>query len=176
VSWLGTLYAAIGTGAVGGALAGGWAGRRIGPARVFWLAMVLGGLLLLAYSRATDFPAALAAGSLVGLMFGALNAAAPPLLLAAIPQHLTGRVMSVFNPLQQIANIISMAAAGFLAGHRPARHAPGSRRGHVRPHQHDLRRQRAPRHQRRIGNDPPAVAGDRTMEATGSRPPLSRRS
>jgi MFS family permease len=116
VSWLGTLYAAIGTGAVGGALAGGWAGRRIGPARVFWLAMVLGGLLLLAYSRATELPAALAAGSLVGLMFGALNAAAPPLLLAAIPQHLTGRVMSVFNPLQQVANIISMAAAGFLAG------------------------------------------------------------
>jgi MFS family permease len=116
VSWLGTLYAAIGAGAVGGALAGGWVGRRIGPARVFWLAMVLGGLLLLAYSRATDFPAALAAGSLVGLMFGALNAAAPPLLLAAIPQHLTGRVMSVFNPFQQVANIISMAVAGFLAG------------------------------------------------------------
>jgi MFS family permease len=46
----------------------------------------------------------------------ALNAAAPPLLLAAIPQHLTGRVMSVFNPLQQVANIISMAVAGFLAG------------------------------------------------------------
>lgn len=86
VSWLGTLYAAIGIGGVGGALLGGWAGRRIGSARVFWLAMVLGGLLLLVYSRLTQFPVALAVGGLVGLMFGALNAAAPPLFLAAIPQ------------------------------------------------------------------------------------------
>lgn len=116
VSWVGTLYAAIGIGGVGGALLGGWAGRRIGPARVFWLAMVLGGLLLLAYSRLTQFPAALVVVGVVGLMFGALNAAAPPLFLAAIPQHLMGRVMSVFNPLQQVANIISIAAAGFLAG------------------------------------------------------------
>jgi MFS family permease len=114
--WLGTLYAAIGAGAVGGALAGGWAGRRIGSARVFWPAMVLGGVLLLVYSRLNQFPAALAVGSLVGLMFGALNAAAPPLFLAAIPQPLMGRVMSVFSPLQQVANIISIAVAGLLAG------------------------------------------------------------
>jgi MFS family permease len=116
IGWLGTLYAAIGIGGVGGALASGWAGRRIGPARVFWLAMVLSGLLLLAYSRLTQFPPALAVGGLVGLMFGALNAAAPPLFLAVIPQPLMGRVMSVFNPLQQAANITSIAAAGFLAG------------------------------------------------------------
>jgi predicted MFS family arabinose efflux permease len=45
VSWLGTLYAAIGIGAVGGALADGWADRRIGSARIFWLAMVLGRLI-----------------------------------------------------------------------------------------------------------------------------------
>jgi MFS family permease len=115
-NWLGTLSAAIGIGSVGGALTGGWAGHRIGPARVFWLAMVLGGVLLLVYSRITQFPTALAVGSLVGLMFGALNAAAPPLFLAAIPQALMGRVMSVFTPFQQVANVISIAAAGLLAG------------------------------------------------------------
>jgi MFS-type transporter involved in bile tolerance (Atg22 family) len=54
VSWLGTLYAATGVGAIGGALACGWAGRRIGSAEVFWLGMVLGGLLLV-YSRLTQF-------------------------------------------------------------------------------------------------------------------------
>ena len=54
--WLGTLYAAISAGAVGGALAGGWAGRRIGSARVFWIAMVQGGVLLLAYSRPHPVP------------------------------------------------------------------------------------------------------------------------
>jgi hypothetical protein len=44
------------------------------------------------------------------------SATGAPLLLAAIPQQLIGRVMSVFSPLQQTASIVSMAAAGFLAG------------------------------------------------------------
>jgi hypothetical protein len=35
-------------------------------------------------------------------MFGALNAAAPPLFLAAIPQRLMGRVMSAFNPSSRL--------------------------------------------------------------------------
>ncbi len=115
-SWLGILFAAAGAGAVVGALLGGWATARVGPARVFWLAMVLGGFLLLVYSCLTWFPAATATVAMAGLMFGAINAAAPPMFLATIPQQLIGRVMSVFNPLQQLANIVSMAAAGFLAG------------------------------------------------------------
>ncbi|MGO9079183.1 MAG: hypothetical protein ACLQDY_09090 [Streptosporangiaceae bacterium] len=54
----------------------------------------------------------------------AADAAAPPLLLAQIPQPLIGRVMSVFNAVQQVAGITSMAAAGLLAGVlSPAGHA-----------------------------------------------------
>jgi MFS family permease len=53
---------------------------------------------------------------LAGLAFGAINAAAPPLFLASIPQHLIGRVMSVFTPLRQLAGIASPAVAGWLAG------------------------------------------------------------
>ena len=115
-SWLGTFSAAIGTGAVAGALLGGWAGRRTGPARVFWLGMVAGGLLLLIYSRLTQLGPALIVVAAVGGTFGAINAAAPPIFLAVIPPDMVGRVMSVFNPLQQVANIGSLAAAGFLAG------------------------------------------------------------
>ena len=59
--------------------------------------------------------AVLAVGALVGFVIGAINAARPPLFLAIIPQHLIGRVMAVFNPLQQIANIVSMGRPGFLA-------------------------------------------------------------
>lgn len=36
--------------------------------------------------------------------------------MRVIPQHLIGRVMSVFNLIQQIANIGSTAAAGLLVG------------------------------------------------------------
>jgi MFS family permease len=113
-TWLGAFYAASGAGAVAGALLAGWAGGRVGPARVFWVGTLTAGLLLLVYSRLTQVGPALAVVAAVGCMFGALNAAGPPILLAIIPQNLIGRVMSVFNPLQQVANIGGLAAAGFL--------------------------------------------------------------
>jgi MFS family permease len=78
--------------------------------------MVTGGLLLLAYSRLTQLGLALAVVAAVGCMFGAINAAATPIFLAVIPPNLMGRVMSVFSPLQQVANIGSLGVAGFLAG------------------------------------------------------------
>jgi len=115
-AWLGTFSAVIGAGAVAGSLIGGWAGSRIGPARVFWLGMVGGGLLLLLESRLGQLGPALAVLAAVGCTFGAINAAAPPIFLAVIPQTMMGRAMSVFNPLQQVANIGSLAAAGLLAG------------------------------------------------------------
>ena len=119
--WLGVLYAAVGAGAVAGAMLGGWAAGRIGAARVFWLGLVAGGARLLGFSQLASLPVAIGVVGLVGVAFGALNAAAPPLLLASIPQRLIGRVMSVFNPIQQIANIASMAAAGALAAAVPVR-------------------------------------------------------
>jgi MFS family permease len=115
-AWLGTLYAAVGVGAVAGAMLGGRIASRVGAARVFRLAMVAGGVLLIVYSRLTMLAPAVAVAGLTGLMFGAINAAAPPLFLAAIPQHLMGRVMSVFNPVQQVANLASIACAGAIAG------------------------------------------------------------
>ncbi|MGA8461899.1 MAG: MFS transporter, partial [Streptosporangiaceae bacterium] len=87
----------------------------------FWLGLVAGGAGLLGYSRLTSLPVAAGVIGLVGIAFGALNAAAPPLLLASIPQRLIGRVMSVFNPIQQVANIASMATAGALAATVPVR-------------------------------------------------------
>lgn len=119
--WLGVLYAAVGAGAVAGAMLGGWAAGRIGAARVFWLGLVAGGAGLLGFSQLASLPVAIGVVGLVGVAFGALNAAAPPLLLASIPQRLIGRVMSVFNPIQQIANIASMATAGALAAAVPVR-------------------------------------------------------
>jgi MFS family permease len=69
----------------------------------------------------TSLPVAIPLLGLVGVAFGVVNAAVPPLLLAAIPAPLIGRVMAVFNPVQQLANVVSMAAAGVLAGVLPVR-------------------------------------------------------
>ncbi|HEY3957002.1 MAG TPA: MFS transporter [Streptosporangiaceae bacterium] len=114
--WLGVLAAAFGAGSVLGALLSGRLAVRIGAGRVFCLGLIGGGLMLAAYSRMTWLAPALALDVLTGLLFGALTAAVGPLVLAQVPQRLIGRVMSVFSPLQQTANIASMVAAGLLAG------------------------------------------------------------
>jgi MFS family permease len=119
--WLGALYAAVGAGAVAGALLAGGIAGRVGAARLLRLGLVVGGLGLLGYSQVTSLPVAIPLLGLVGVAFGVVNAAVPPLLLAAIPAPLIGRVMAVFNPVQQLANVVSMAAAGVLAGVLPVR-------------------------------------------------------
>ena len=115
-SWLGVLGAAFGAGSVAGALLSGWLAMRTGAGRVFCLGLIGSGLALAALSRMTWLAPALGLAALTGLLFGALSAAVGPLVLAQVPQQLIGRVMSVFSPLQQTANIVSMAAAGLLAG------------------------------------------------------------
>jgi MFS family permease len=113
--WLGVLAGATGAGAVVGALLGGWTAGRVGAARVFSVSLIGCGVLLAAFSQTTSFPWAVLFIALTGMMAGALNAAAPPLFLGAIPPQLIGRIMAIFNPLQQLAAITSMALAGFLA-------------------------------------------------------------
>jgi MFS family permease len=113
--WLGVLAGATGAGAVVGALLGGWTAGRVGAARVFSVSLIGCGVLLAAFSQTTSFPWAVVFIALTGMMAGALNAAAPPLFLGAIPPQLIGRIMAIFNPLQQLAAITSMALAGFLA-------------------------------------------------------------
>jgi len=45
-----------------------------------------------------------------------LNVVAGPLVLRATPQALVGRVVAVLQPLISLAAMLSMAAAGWLAG------------------------------------------------------------
>jgi MFS family permease len=113
--WLGTLTASEGAGAVAGALAGGWLASKLGSARVFCGGLLLCGVGLIAYSRTTSLPAAVAVIACAGLVIGAVNAAVTPLLLEATPQPMLGRVIAVVQPLQQLAAITAMAGAGFLA-------------------------------------------------------------
>ena len=113
--WYGTMGAADGVGAVLGALAAGWLAARIGAQRIFWGGLVTSGLLIIVYSRMGLLVPALVVLVAVGLVIGALNAAISPLLLEATPQEMLGRVIAVINPLQQVASITALAAAGILA-------------------------------------------------------------
>lgn len=113
--WLGTLIGAIGVGAIAGSLLAGPAAKRVPPARLFWLGLVLAGIGLIGFSRCTTLPVAIVVIAVIGLIVGMLNSVTTPLLLGATPQHLLGRVSAVINPVQELASISSMAAAGFLA-------------------------------------------------------------
>lgn len=113
--WLGTLTAGEGAGAVAGALLAGWLAARIGSARVFLAGLLVGGIVILGYSRTTLLPVAVGVMALAGVVVGAVNTVITPLLLRATPQHMLGRVLAVIVPLQQLAAIMSMAVAGFLA-------------------------------------------------------------
>jgi MFS family permease len=114
-SWLGTLTAGEGAGAIAGALVAGWLAARLGATRVFWAGLIAAGVVLLAYSRATLLVAAIIAMVCAGAAVGAINTVLTPLMLAITPRHLIGRVVAVINPVQQLAAILSMAVSGFLA-------------------------------------------------------------
>jgi MFS family permease len=114
-SWLGTISGTIGAGAILGSLLAGAIARRIKPAELFWLGLIVDGLALIGFSRTTALPAALAVAGLLGLATGALNGAYSPLILGATPAHLLGRVSAVLSPLQQLASIVSLVLAGVLA-------------------------------------------------------------
>jgi MFS family permease len=113
--WLGPMAAALGAGMVAGALATGWVSARIGTGWVFCLGLAGCGLALAVFSRMTQLSPALVLTVLVGITFGLVTGVLPALLLGQIPQEMVGRVMGVFNPLQQLAAMASMALAGVLA-------------------------------------------------------------
>ena len=115
VKWYGTMGAAEGIGAVLGGAATGMIAARIAPRRIFWGALVLAGLVLVAYSRMSLLPPALVLLFLGGAVVGTLNGALTPLVLGATPPEMLGRIASVINPLQQLATVSSVLVAGVLA-------------------------------------------------------------
>ncbi len=113
--WLGTLAGTVGAGAIVGSLLTGVLARRVPPARLFCLSLIVCGIALIGMSRATILAAALVAGGFVGLGVGVLNSVISPIILSVTPSNLLGRVSAVLSPLQQLASIVSMVLAGVLA-------------------------------------------------------------
>jgi len=111
----GLLGAAFDIGAVAGALLAAAYAARIGVNRSFWLGLILAGLAFVVYSRSTDLVVALVVLLLTGVPIAVVNSVVGPIALRETPQHLLGRVMSVFNPVVQLASIGSIAVASALA-------------------------------------------------------------
>ena len=111
----GFLSMGFGIGAVLGSL---WAARVVrwfGARAVTWLGLVVAGVLVFGYARQTSFTVGLVLFTLVSIPVAMLNTALTPLLLESAPQQYLGRMIAVFNPINQLASMLSVVAAGWLA-------------------------------------------------------------
>jgi MFS family permease len=111
----GYLGMAFGAGAIAGALASGRVVQWLSARRTTWACLIAAGLLVVLYSRQTALPSALIILFLAAVPVAVINAAISPLLLAATPREYLGRVIAVINPLQQLASMLGVVVAGWLA-------------------------------------------------------------
>jgi len=108
----GALSAAVGLGAVGGALAVAVLGQRIRKGRTLVVAGTTFGLLLVLFASSRAFPLSVGLLALVGASMIVNNALTNTLLQTLVPDHLRGRVMGFYSFM-----FVGMAPLGaFQAG------------------------------------------------------------
>jgi MFS family permease len=111
----GVLSGAFGVGLVIGSALAALFASRLRAARVYTYGYLLVGLLIVAYSRTTTPPVAIVVLCLVGIPTAAVDSMVGPLIMRATPTELMGRVSSVFQPISNIASLLSVALTAWLA-------------------------------------------------------------
>ncbi len=111
----GYLGMAFGLGAVIGALCAGPVVQAIGARTTTWFGLLAGGIFIIAYSRLGQFWPGVVMLFLVAVPVTMLNTAIAPMLLAAVPREFLGRTIAFLNPVNQLASMVSVLAAGWLA-------------------------------------------------------------
>lgn len=106
----------FGVGSILGAVAMGAFAQRIGLARTLWLSMFAFGLLVMALSRVTNYDIALGAFLVCGALNAGLNVAAMPMMMRETPPDMMGRMMSIFQPIMNLAILVATGIIGYLAG------------------------------------------------------------
>jgi MFS family permease len=110
----GVLDVALGMGTILGAVLASALGDRLGLTRVLQGSVLALGLGVLIYARLTSFTPALLLIFLIGVPLAMLSVVTGPLILRATPQHLLGRVTSLFNPSATLAMLVGAAVAGAM--------------------------------------------------------------
>ena len=116
VAMYGFIGGVMGFGSIVGSIAFGFLAQRIGLARTLWTTMALFGVLVVVLSRVTNYDVALGLFGVTGVLNAALNIAAGPMMMRETPNHLMGRVMSIFQPASNLAILVGTALVGYLAG------------------------------------------------------------
>lgn len=110
----GFLGADFGVGSIAGAVLVTLFGRRLGLARIMWVALVISGLFVIVLSHLTNFYLVLGAAFLFGLSATSIIVTAGPLALHGTAREFVGRVTAVINPVGRLAALLSVALASSL--------------------------------------------------------------
>lgn len=111
----GYLGTALGAGGIVGALCAGRVVQWIGAKATTWVGLMVGGALVVVYSRQTGFVAGVVLLIVLIVPITMLNTALTPLLLASAPKEYLGRVLAVFYPITQLSAMLAALLAGWLA-------------------------------------------------------------
>lgn len=109
------LGAVQGIGLVAGAVLAALGAQRVGVARAFWLGLVAGGVVIIAYARQTTLVPAIVLMLLFGLLTSVINVTITPLMWHVTPEAFVGRVAAIFTPVTTLASLLSIALSGYLA-------------------------------------------------------------
>lgn len=110
----GYMGTALGVGGIVGAVMAGRIVEKIGVRATAWLGLIVGGALLIIYSRQVVFIAAIALLFLAAIPITALNTAMAPMLMGAAPREYLGRISAVFQPITQLASMLATLSSGWL--------------------------------------------------------------
>lgn len=113
-SVLGVLAMFYAVGMVVGCLVAPRLAIRWQPGTLIAIGLVFAGVDLLIYSRCTVLAPALVLYALAGVPIGAINVLIGPLWMKSVTPEMLGRSLSLLNAVSTAANLISMAAAGWL--------------------------------------------------------------
>jgi MFS family permease len=111
----GFLETAFGVGSILGAVLGGAFAQRLGLSRTFAWCLFASGVVILGYSRASNFGVGLAALALAGIPLAAGNAAIGPIVMRAAPREMLGRAFAFLLPSVQVSSLVAVGLAGWLA-------------------------------------------------------------
>jgi MFS family permease len=114
IALFGLIATALGIGTLIGSTVANKLIERFGDGRVFWISLLLDGLLIMGYSRLGAFLPALILIFLMGIPAGTINVVLGPMIARSTPREMMGRTNAARVSLITIAGFAGALSAGWL--------------------------------------------------------------